>query len=77
MNLEQLLAAVDDLSPDDRERLKAYLAASKPLRRRSGEEWLAQLDTALDKFWAGTSDQERAAILEAINIKSPPSEKGA
>jgi hypothetical protein len=76
MDLEQILAAVNDLSPDDLERLKAYLATAKPTGSRPGKEWLARFDAALDDFWADTSSEERKAIIEAINVKSAPSEKG-
>jgi hypothetical protein len=75
MNLRELLASVDDLSPADLERLKAYLAQEKRPRWPSGEAWLAEFDAALDEFWADTSEEERIAILKAISTKSVPSKK--
>ncbi len=76
MNLEEIIAAVDKLPPEDRERLKAHLAEEKPRQWKSGEEWLALLNDAVDEFWADTSPEEKAATIEAMNIKSKPSEKG-
>jgi truncated hemoglobin YjbI len=74
--LEQILAAVDQLSPDDLERLKAHLK-ERMTSLSAGENWLARFDTALDEFWADTPEEEQTAILQAITAKSTPSEKGA
>ena len=74
--LEQILTAVDQLSPDDVERLKVYLDERTASPQSAGERWLARFDAALDEFWADTPLEERAAILQAISTKSTPSEKG-
>jgi hypothetical protein len=76
MNLDEIIAAVDALPPDDREKVKAHLEKPQPKKWQNGEEWLALLDAAVDKFWGDTPPDERDAIIEAINTKSPPSEKG-
>ena len=76
MTLEEIIAAVDKLPPDDKERLKAHLAQEKLRQWKSGEEWLTLLNTAVEEFWADTSPEEKAAVIEAMNIKSKPSEKG-
>ncbi len=68
-NLEQILAAVDQLSPDEREKLRMYLENSAK-SSSAGKKWLAQFDAALDEFWADTSDAEQAEILKAIETKS-------
>lgn len=76
MNLDEILEAVDNLPPDDLEKLKARLAEPKQPQWHSGEEWLALFDAAVEEFWAGTAAEEREAILEAINIKSKPCIEG-
>ncbi len=76
MTLEEILAAVDQLSPDDLERLKAYLKESPGSPSSTGADWLARFDAALDEFWADTPNAEQNEILRAIETKSIPSEKG-
>src|SRR5215813_6079036 len=70
MNLEEIIAAVDKLPPEDKERLKAHLAEEKPRQWKSGDEWLALLNAAVDEFWADTTAEEKDAIIEAMNMKS-------
>src|SRR4051794_11415707 len=74
MDLQELLAAVNDLPPDERKKLVAHLTEHEGQNPQRGEEWLAKLDSALDKFWDNVSPDEKTAILEAINTKSLPSE---
>ncbi len=76
MDLKDLIETVDNLPPEDFERLKAHIAERSESELRPGETWLAKLDAALDKFWTGVSPDEQAAILQAIQTKSAPSEKG-
>jgi hypothetical protein len=75
MDIEELLAAVNDLPPDERKQLMARLTEQEGTNTQTGEAWLAKLDAALDKFWENVSPDEKVAILEAINTKSLPSEK--
>ncbi len=74
--LEEILAAVDQLSPEDLERLTTYLKKRTGAPPSAGEDWLAQLDIALDEFWADTPQKEQTEILQAITTKSTPSDKG-
>jgi hypothetical protein len=77
MDLEQLLAAIGDLSPEERERLRQYLArqqeSSKP---RTVDEWLAEFQDIANEFRGESSEEEMKEIIQAMTLKSKPSEKG-
>jgi hypothetical protein len=77
MNLEEILAAVDKLPPDDLERLKAHLNRTKTSSKpRTVEEWMAKFNEIADEFRGDSSDEEMRDLIAAMNMKSPPSEKG-
>jgi hypothetical protein len=76
MDLQTLLTTIDNLSPEDRERLKAHLAQQENARREHASQVLADLDAAIDEFWGESSDEEMQSIFEAMRTKSTPSEKG-
>lgn len=77
MNIDELLQIVDDLSPDEFQRLKAHIAKRKSEEKpRTYEEWQAKIETALDKFWGDSTEEEMEALFEAIRTKNPSSEKG-
>ncbi len=76
MNLDQLLAVVNDLSPEDQEKLKEHLSERKPAQPRTVEEWIAELEDIAREFRGDSSDEEMREIIEAINTKSKPSETG-
>lgn len=70
---------VDVLSPEDLEAVKAHIAALEAqhsLRPRTVEEWQAELHSMAEAFRGDSSDAEMAEIVAAMNLKSPPSEKG-
>ena len=72
MDLNQLLDAVDHLTSDDLERLKARIAAreqSKP-SPRTKDEWLAAIDKAIDSFWGDSSHEEIEDIVAAMSKKA-------
>jgi hypothetical protein len=73
MDLEQLLDAVDHLSPEEREKLKAHLVGrAKP---RTVEEWMAEFADIAAEFRGDSTDEEMREIFEAMNMKSKPSKK--
>ena len=77
MNLDQILAAINNLSPDEREHLKAYLSEHElSHQHRSVEAWLAEFQEIATEFRGDSSDDEMRQIVEAITLKSRPSEKG-
>ncbi len=77
MTLEQILAAVDQLSPDDLERLKIYVEERERMNRpRTAEEWMAELRSIAQEFRGESSDEEMRDIITAMQMKSPPSDKG-
>ncbi len=75
MDVDNLIQALDNLTPNERARVQAHLADSNAPEGHTDEEWQARLDAVLDEFWADTPPEERAAILEAINTKSAPAEQ--
>ena len=77
MDLAQLLSAVDDLPPEDRQRLKDYLLRreSSP-RPRTVAEWLAEFEDIAREFRGDSSDEEMEKIIQAMTLKSKPSKKG-
>ena len=77
MDLEQLLEVVDHLSAADKNKLKAHLVkGQKPAKPRTVEDCIAELEDISREFKGTSSDEEMSAIVEAINTKSKPSEKG-
>ena len=77
MDFEQLLEVVDHLSAVDKNKLKAHLIkGQKPASPRTVEDWIAELEDIAREFKGTSSDEEMSAIVEAINTKSKPSEKG-
>ena len=78
MDLNQILAAVDDLSVEERDQLQKYLSGhgmSRP--RRTAEEWMAELTDIAREFRGDSSDEEMKEIFEAMSLKSVRSDKGA
>lgn len=77
MNLDQLLEAADQLSPEDRDKLKAHLAERQETAKlHTVEEWTAELEDIAREFRGDSSDDEMREIIEAMNIKSKLSDKG-
>ena len=77
MTFEEILEAVDKLPADDKERLKAHLAETKTSPGpRTAEEWMAKFRDIAEEFRGDSSDEEMRELIEAMNMKSPPSEKG-
>lgn len=82
MNLEELLTAIDDLSPEDFDRLKQRLDSIEWERRqkrpkpRTAEEWMALFRDIAKEFRGDSSDEEMREIVEAMTLKSKPSDKG-
>jgi hypothetical protein len=76
MNLDEIIAAADALPQDDREKLKAYLSQQELSEPQTVDEWMAELKSIADEFRTIATEEEIDAVIEAINIKSPPSEKG-
>ncbi len=78
MDIQDLLAAVDDLSPDDLERLKAQIAEREKAVHspHTAEEWLAKLKSIAAEFRGDSSDEEMQELIAAMNEKSAPSSKG-
>ncbi len=71
MTLEEILAAVDQLSPDDLKQLKAYVEErEQPNSPRTAEEWMAELSTIAEEFRGDSSDEEMQDIVAAIQLKS-------
>jgi hypothetical protein len=71
MDLQDILAAVDNLSPDDLERLKARIAAREQVIHppRTAEAWQAVLDEAIDAFWDDSTPEEMQALAAAMSAK--------
>jgi hypothetical protein len=76
MNLDEVIAAADALPQDDREKLKAHLSQQELSEPQTVDEWMAELKSIADEFRTIATEEEIDAVIEAINIKSPPSEKG-
>jgi hypothetical protein len=79
MDIEELLTAVDDLSPEELSRLKARIAAREQIQSaqpRSVDEWMAELDRVAKIFRGDSTDEEMAEIVAAMTTKSTPSTKG-
>jgi hypothetical protein len=77
MNLEQILAAVNDLPSDDLERLKAYLKAREQSdEHQTVDEWMNEFRAIAEAFRGNSSDEEMRDIVAAMNLKTPPSDKG-
>lgn len=77
MNLEQLLEAVEHLSPEEKETLRERLSERHgPSSLHTVDEWIAELEAIAREFKGDSSDQEMAEIAAAISAKSKPSEKG-
>jgi hypothetical protein len=74
VNLEQIMAAVDELSPEDRERPKEYLSQpqSKAPQPKTVEEWLALFEDIAREFRGDSTDEEMKEIIEAMTMKSRP-----
>lgn len=78
MDFNELLEVVDNLPDDDLERLKTHItkreqSSHKP---RTVEEWIAKFANIAAEFRGTSSDEEMREIIEAMTLKSPPSEKG-
>ncbi len=69
MNQDTLLAAIDNLSPEDREQVKAHLAEQEQSRQENIKQTLADLDAAIDEFWGDSSDEEMQAIFESMRAR--------
>ncbi len=77
MTFEEILAAVDQLSPDDLKRLKAHLIERERTNKpRTAEEWMTELRDIAAEFRGDSSDEEMRDIVAAMQLKSPPSDKG-
>ena len=80
MDIDKLLEAVEDLSPDDLERLKTRIAEReskhKSAAQHTAEEWLASLEAAVAEFRGDSSEEEMREIAAAMSMKSHPSCKG-
>ena len=71
MNIQELLTAIDDLSPEELERLKARITEREQSTRpmRTQEEWLSVIDQAVDAFWGDSSPEEIQTLAGAMNTK--------
>jgi hypothetical protein len=71
MDIQDILAAVDDLSPDDLARLKARIAVREQatLPPRTAEEWQTVLDKAIDAFWEDSTPEEMQTLAAAMSTK--------
>jgi hypothetical protein len=82
MNLEEIVAAIGDLSLEDFDRLKQRLESIEWERRqnrpkpRTVEEWMAEFRRISDEFRGDSSEEEMKEIVEAMTLKSKPSDKG-
>ena len=78
MDYNQILAAVADLSTQERDQLQSYLLSHDIKRpQRTVEEWAAELMNISREFRGDSSDEEMREIFEAMSLKSIPSNKGA
>jgi hypothetical protein len=71
VNIQELLTAIDDLSPEELERLKAHITEREQSTRpmRTQEEWLSVIDQAVDVFWGDSSPEEIQALAAAMSTK--------
>lgn len=70
MDLDQLLEAIDQLSPEDREIVKAHLAGTQErLTPRTVEEWMQEFANIANEFRSDSTDEEMREIFEAMNSK--------
>ena len=71
MDIQDLLAAVDELSPDDLQRLKARITEREQAlpAARTQQEWQAIVDNAIDAFWADSTPEEIEALAAAMSTK--------
>ena len=71
MNLDQLLAVVNELSPEDREKLTAYLSTHQEVTKpRTVEGWLVEFADIASEFQGESSAEEMDEILQAMTMKS-------
>jgi flagellar motor switch protein FliG len=73
MTLQEILDAIDHLSADELEQVKAHVLnrTTQPT-----DQLEARLRQFVDDFWQDTPPSEQAEIVDAIRIKNLPSEKG-
>jgi hypothetical protein len=71
VNIQELLTAIDDLSPEELERLKARITEREQSTRpmRTQEEWLSVIDQAVDAFWGDSSPEEIQTLAAAMSTK--------
>jgi hypothetical protein len=69
MDIAKLLSAVDDLSLEELEVVKEHV------RQREAELWGEAFEEAAAEFRGDSTPDELSTIFEAINQKSPSSDK--
>jgi hypothetical protein len=75
MDIDKILAVIDNLSTDELQRLKLRIAEREQTQQRTAEQWLTALDAAITEFRGDSSEEEMQQIFEAMSMKSVPSEK--
>ena len=70
MTLQELLSALDNLSPDELEKVRQHIEErDKPAERErdNPDLWIAKLDQAIAEFREGLSEEDLAEITTAMN----------
>jgi hypothetical protein len=71
MDVDTLFKALDNLSPDEFERLRKYIAEREhSLKHGDSDEWEAALNRAIAEFREGLSEDELQQIVAAMNTKN-------
>ncbi len=75
MDLQDLIAEIQHLLPQDLERLKVTIAQreqelSQQTKSIHAEAVAKEIDEFLNEFWQDTPEAEQAEIIEAIRIKN-------
>ena len=68
MDIESLIAAIDQLSPEEREQVKKHLIEPSP-PTMTPQERIAVLDSAFDELRQGLSQEEIEALAQAMSAK--------
>lgn len=69
MDVDKLIRALDDLTPDQRARVEAHLAAHQSTSQTDADAWAAALDAAIAEFREGLSEEDIDEIAAAMTAK--------
>ncbi|MHB8625536.1 MAG: hypothetical protein ACYDBJ_08350 [Aggregatilineales bacterium] len=70
MNVEELLKELDELPPEDWERIKAHIIEREQATHpRTLEEWQGVVDSAVDAFWGDSMPEEMETPAAAMSLK--------